>query len=282
VSAFDTEYEGLFQNLIVPTAETTRQNFLMDLHVQAKKGVLYVGKAGTGKTTNVKDFLGTLNQDVTLFASSSFNSYTDSRMLQAVLEGQVGKRAGKNFGPPIGKSLIYFLDDLNMPQRDKYLTQAPICLIRQIIDYKLVYNREALEEQKFLQDVMFFGCMNPKSGSFTIDLRLSRHLTLVSCLTAEKEILTTIYQQILANHMKDFDKPCSDLCPKIISATMTVFQSMANTPQFMPTAQKFHYQFNLRDFAKIIQNMLLAQPSMYKGNPNGIIRMWAHECHRVW
>lgn len=23
-------------------------------------------------------------------------------------------------------------------------------------------------------------------------------------------------------------------------------------------------------------------PQHYKGNPLGIIRMWAHECHRVW
>jgi len=27
---------------------------------------------------------------------------------------------------------------------------------------------------------------------------------------------------------------------------------------------------------------MLAQPAVYKGNPLGIIRMWAHECHRVW
>jgi hypothetical protein len=84
---------------------------------------------------------------------------------------------------------------------------------------------------------MFFGCMNPKSGSFAIDLRLSRHMTLVSCLTAEKDILKAIYQQILENHMlQGFDKTCQDLCPKIINATMVVFQNMANTPQFMPTA----------------------------------------------
>jgi dynein heavy chain len=193
--------------MIVPTAETTRQGYLLNIHVLAQKGMLYVGKAGTGKTTNVKDFLNTINPDTTLFATMSFNSYTDSRTLQVVLESQVGKRAGKTFGPPIGKKLIYFMDDMNMPQRDKYLTQAPICLIRQIVDYQLVYNREALEEKKEIVDTMFFGAMNPKSGSFTIDLRLSRHMTLVSCLTAEKEILKTIYLQILDNHMSHFDKP---------------------------------------------------------------------------
>jgi len=50
----------------------------------------------------------------------------------------------------------------------------------------------------------------------------------------------------------------------------------------MPTARKFHYQFNLRDFARIIQNIMLAQPIHYKNQPLELIRLWAHECHRVW
>jgi dynein heavy chain len=193
----DKEYEGLYQNLIVPTSSTTCQRFLLNMHVLARKGMLYVGKAGTGKTTNIKDFLTTINPETTLCASMSFNSYTDSKSLQTLLESQIVKQAGKNYGPPPGKVLIYFLDDLNMPQRDKYLTQAPISLIRQIVDHELVYNRDALEEQRFIKGTMFFGAMNPKSGSFYIDTRLSRHLTLVSCLTAERDTLSQIYLQIL-------------------------------------------------------------------------------------
>lgn len=50
----------------------------------------------------------------------------------------------------------------------------------------------------------------------------------------------------------------------------------------MPTARKFHYQFNLRDFSKIIQNLMLTQPTHYRGDALGMIRLWAHECHRVW
>mmetsp|Transcript_20734 Transcript_20734/g.31856 ORF Transcript_20734/g.31856 Transcript_20734/m.31856 type:complete len:261 (+) Transcript_20734:7704-8486(+) len=174
------------------------------------------------------------------------------------------------------------MDDLNMPYLDKYGTQSPICLVRQIIDYNIVYDRDHLEEKKFLLDIMFTACMNPKSGSFNVDLRLSRHFTLISCLTAEKEILKTIYFQILDNHLCTFEKSVADLTQKIINATMTVFLGIATSPQFMPTAKKFHYQFNLRDFSKIIQNMMLSQPNHYRGNPLGIVRMWAHECHRVW
>jgi len=206
VTPMDDEYDGLFNNLVVPTAETTRQRSLLDIHSAARKGMIYVGSAGTGKTTIIKDYFSTLDKEQTLSASINFNSYTDSKALQVVVESQVDKRAGRTFGPPPSKTLIYFMDDLNMPYLDKYGTQSPICLVRQIIDYGIVYDRDHLEEKKYLVDVMFTGCMNPKSGSFVIDLRLSRHFTLISCLTAEKEILKTIYHQILDSHMCTFDK----------------------------------------------------------------------------
>lgn len=124
--------------------------------------------------------------------------------------------------------------------------------------------------------------MNPKSGSFVVDLRTSRHFTQIMLGVPEKDILATIYQQVLSNHFAPFDQACSNVAPKIVNATLTVFNSIALSPQFAPTAIKFHYQFNMRDVAKIVQNIMLAQPTAYKNNPLGLVRMWAHECHRVW
>jgi dynein heavy chain len=169
-----------------------------------------------------------------------------------------------------------------MPYVDKYGTQSPICLVRLILDHGLVYDRDHLEEQKHLVDVMFAACMNPKSGSFIVDLRLTRHFTLVSCLTAERDILRTIYYQILDNHLSTFEKSVQELAGKIVNATTTVFWGVATSAQFMPTARKFHYQFNLRDFSKIIQNLCITTANNYRGNALGMIRLWAHECHRVW
>jgi dynein heavy chain len=80
-TAFDKSFEGLFQNMVVPTAETARQRFLLDLHVKSRRGILYVGSAGTGKTTNIKDYFSTLDKDVTLSAAINFNNYTDSKAL---------------------------------------------------------------------------------------------------------------------------------------------------------------------------------------------------------
>lgn len=81
VEPIDKAYEGLYNNLVVPTAETTRQKFILDMHLGARKGVLYVGNAGTSKTTIIKDYFSKLDPDVSITQSISMNSYTDSAAL---------------------------------------------------------------------------------------------------------------------------------------------------------------------------------------------------------
>ena len=47
------------------------------------------------------------------------------------------KRTKDTYGPPMGKRLMVFLDDLNMPRMDQYGTQQPIALLRLLIDRKV-------------------------------------------------------------------------------------------------------------------------------------------------
>lgn len=39
-----------------------------------------------------------------------------AEMLQRVLERPLEKKAGRNFGPPGSKRMVYFIDDMNMPE----------------------------------------------------------------------------------------------------------------------------------------------------------------------
>jgi len=75
------EAEDLFNNIVVPTAETVRQKYLLNLHKATLKGVMYIGIAGTGKTTIIKNYIGDLNPEQTINASINMNSYTDSKTL---------------------------------------------------------------------------------------------------------------------------------------------------------------------------------------------------------
>lgn len=56
-------------------------------------------------------------------------------MLQAILEKPLEKKAGRNYGPPGNNSLVYFIDDMNMPAVDKYGTVQSHTIIRQHMDY---------------------------------------------------------------------------------------------------------------------------------------------------
>lgn len=37
-------------------------------------------------------------------------------MLQSILEKPLEKKAGRNYGPPGSKKIVYFIDDMNMPE----------------------------------------------------------------------------------------------------------------------------------------------------------------------
>lgn len=58
-----------------------------------------------------------------------------THLAAAVLEKPLEKKSGRNYGPPGTKRLIYFIDDMNMPEVDKYGTVAPHTLIRQHMDH---------------------------------------------------------------------------------------------------------------------------------------------------
>lgn len=61
--------------------------------------------------------------------------YTDSAMLQTMMEIPLEKKAGRLYAPPGKLQMIYFIDDLNMPALDKYNTQSAIELIKQKQDH---------------------------------------------------------------------------------------------------------------------------------------------------
>lgn len=136
--------------------------------------IMLVGNAGCGKTVLLNDKLLSLDSDETLVTTIPLNYYTTSLVLQQVMEKPLEKKAGKNFGPPGTKKLIYFIDDMNMPEVDTYGTVQPHTLIRQHLDYSHWYDRTK-QTLKKVRNVQYVTCMNPTAGSFTINTRLQRH-----------------------------------------------------------------------------------------------------------
>ncbi|NXX48555.1 DYH17 protein, partial [Tricholaema leucomelas] len=280
VPKFELDPEVPLQASVVHTTETVRIRYFMDLLMEKQRPLMLVGNAGTGKSVLMWNKLEALSTDEYLVQSVPFNFYTTSAMLQAVLEKPLEKKSGRNYGPPGTKRLIYFIDDMNMPEVDKYGTVAPHTLIRQHMDHGHWYDRNKLT-LKDIHNCQYVACMNPTAGSFTIDSRLQRHFCVFAMNFPGQEALLTIYGTILAQHLVLQKTPpaIQKMQPQLVEAALALHQKVTST--FLPTAIKFHYVFNLRDLSNIFQGLLFSTPECLKA-PVDLVRLWLHEAERVY
>jgi len=275
--------ETPMRQVTVPTGETVAIDYLMDLLIENKRGVLLVGPAGCGKTAMVSGKLRNLaeqeNSDF-LNLPVNFNYYTDSMSLQKVLEGPLEKKAGRNFGPPGARRLIYFIDDLNMPMLDPYDTQSPIALLRMHLDYESWYDRTKLA-LKVINNVQFVACMNPTAGSFIINPRLQRHFMTFAVGFPQSEALMAIFSTFLNGHLKMFSAQLADTayCNKVIQAALELHAKVSST--FRKTATNFHYEFSVRHLANVFQGLLMSEPMFFTEQVQ-FASLWVHESERVY
>lgn len=66
---------------------------------------------------------------------------TTSNNVQSIIESRVEKRTKGVYVPMGGKSMITFMDDLNMPAKDTFGSQPPLELLRLWLDYGFWYDR---------------------------------------------------------------------------------------------------------------------------------------------
>ena len=87
--------------------------------------------------------------------------------------------------------------------------------------------------------------------------------------------MSLIFSRIVDWHFsKGFGADMIAVGPQIVSATMAVYKNaMMN---LLPTPAKSHYLFNLRDFARVIQGVLLSS-SGYITDADTMKRLWTHE-----
>ena len=82
-----------------------------------------------------------------------------------------------------------------------------------------------------------------------------------------------------STHLHEYEDDIKALTGPIAVATLQIYKIVSN--DFLATPEKFHYLFNLRDVAKVIQGVLMASPHTVDTSER-MLRLWVHECQRVF
>ncbi|KAL7390222.1 hypothetical protein ABVT39_017308 [Epinephelus coioides] len=267
-------------DLIIPTMETARQLFFLHTYLAHEIPMLFVGPTGTGKSVINKSFLVKLPKEHYIPNCINFSARTSANQTQDIIMAKLDRRRKGVFGPPVGKKYIIYIDDLNMPAKEIYGAQPPVELLRQWIDHHHWYDKKDTSRLNIV-DMLFMSAMGPPGGGKNdITGRFTRHLNIITIDSFDDETLTKIFSSITDWHFsKGFDASFFRLGKILVQATMAVYKDTMVT--FLPTPSKSHYIFNLRDFARVIQGVLLA-PHTHMQDGDKFIRLWIHEVCRVF
>ena len=104
-----------FAQLNIPTLDSTRFDALLTRVASIGKSTLLVGGPGTAKTTVINMFMGKFPVEEVASKVITFSSLTTPGIFQKTMEAAVEKRQGRTFGPPGGKKMTVFVDDISMP-----------------------------------------------------------------------------------------------------------------------------------------------------------------------
>ncbi|CAE7882670.1 ODA11 [Symbiodinium sp. KB8] len=266
--------------ITVPTTETVCLDYFMKALIEVNHPVMLIGLAGCGKTQSCTGLLKRLDHEVFMGYKMNMSYYTDSTMLQTMMEIPLEKKAGKLYAPPGKLQMIYFIDDLNMPALDKYNTQSAIELIKQKQDYNHWYDRVKIQV-KDIGGTQYLCCMNPTAGSFTVNPRLQRHFWTSSVQFPEQNALNLIYSTFMKGHFDtlSFKVPVQEISNWVIKAALSFHTQVS--ANFRKTAQNMHYEFNIRHMSGVFSGLLKAKPSEFM-DAEKLVLLWIHESERIY
>ena len=204
---------------------------------------------------------------------------TTAAGLQESIESRTEKRTKTHYVPVGGKKMICFMDDFNMPAKDVYGSQPPLELIRQWIDYKYWFNRRNQQKIYVLNTLLMAAMGPPGGGRQVISSRTMSRFFLLNLTFPSEAVIMRIFGTMIKQKLQPFANEVRELWHSITEASIHIYNDVVD--KMLPTPNKSHYLFNLRDISKVFQG-LLRSTSELQVKKAQFLRLWVHECFRVF
>ena len=268
-------------DVIIPTLDTVRHEDVLYSWLAEHKPLLLCGPPGSGKTMTLFSALRKLpNMEV---VGLNFSSATTPDLLIKTFEQYCEYKKtlnGVQLSPTlIGRWLVIFCDEINLPAPDKYGTQRAISFLRQLVEQNGFW-RTSDKTWVTLDRIQFVGACNPPTdaGRTPMALRFMRHAPLIMVDYPGEQSLHQIYGT--------FNSAVLKIIPTLRGHADGLTKAMVqlyseSQKRFTPEIQP-HYIYSPRELTRWVRGIYEAIRPLETLTLEGLVRIWAHEALRLF
>ncbi|KAL8738025.1 MAG: hypothetical protein Q9181_001132 [Wetmoreana brouardii] len=268
-------------DVVIPTLDTVRHEDILYSWLAEHKPLILCGPPGSGKTMTLFAALRKL-PDMEV-VGLNFSSATTPELLVKTFDQYCEYRKtlkGVVMSPTqIGRWLVLFCDEINLPAPDKYGSQRVISFLRQLIEQNGFW-RTSDKTWVSLERIQFVGACNPPAdaGRHAMGSRFLRHSPVVMVDYPGEQSLRQIYGTFNSAILKIIPslRGYSDALTKAMVQLYTESQSRF-TPKIQP-----HYIYSPRELTRWARGIYEAIKPLETLQLEGLVRIWAHEALRLF
>ncbi|KIW34320.1 uncharacterized protein PV07_01105 [Cladophialophora immunda] len=268
-------------DVIIPTVDTVRHEDVLYSWLSEHKPLMLCGPPGSGKTMTLFSALRKL-PDMEV-VGLNFSSATQPELVIKTFEQYCEYKKTLNgmvLSPTqLGRWLVIFCDEINLPAPDKYGTQRAISFLRQLVEQNGFW-RTTDRVWVTLERIQFVGACNPPEdvGRHPMGDRFLRHAPVVMVDYPGEVSLTQIYGT--------FNNAVLKVIPSLRGFSEALTHAMVefylkSQARFTPDIQP-HYVYSPRELTRWVRGIYEAIAPLEHLSLEGLIRIWAHEALRLF